>query len=67
MKIRIIAQIVMNLPDDKYGMIDPFTLTISAVEKLIKSGKPREINRANFKEKVKLHAEITAERLNEIK
>lgn len=57
----------MNLPDDKYGMIDPFTLTISAVEKLIKSGKPREINRANFKEKVKLHAEITAERLNEIK
>lgn len=67
MKIRIIAQIIMDLPDEKYGMIDPFTLTISAIEKLIKSGKPREINRINFKEKVNLHAEIEAERLKDEK
>ena len=71
MKIRIIAQIIADVPDEKYGYLDPFSITITKLQQLIKSGKPRKLlkvipNRENPKEKgSRIMASITAERLED--
>ena len=61
MIVRIVMQVIAELPDEKYGFIDPFTLTINKVQDLIKSGEVRKIDRLNADAGVNIHAEITGE------
>ena len=45
MKVKIITQVVLDLPDKMWGFIDPFTITINKVHELIKSGESRKLLR----------------------
>ena len=66
MIIRIIMQIIADIPDEKYGYIDPFTLTILKTQELIKSGEVRKIDRSDIATGVNIHAEIRGEVLKDI-
>ena len=64
MIVKIIMQIIADVPDGKFGYIDPFTLTINKVQELIKSGEVRKIDRSNVEKNVNIHAEIKGELIN---
>ncbi len=65
MKIRIKNQIIIDFPDDKWGLVDPFYITVSAIKKLIDSKKPREINRFHPGKKLTIHGQTEAEIIEE--
>ena len=66
MIIRLTMQIIADIPDEKYGYLDPFTLTVNKVQELIKSGKVRKIDRSSVEKNVNIHAEITGELLKNV-